>query len=186
MLEATLLNPQHKKISASIYHNNKSSDTSVAEIRLNQQVKVKDHVSLHDETISPLTYSNSMTISGEEGAKYQLLQGLVANLLREQSISTEIVPVDSEYSKINIAELSTEEAQELVTDEGYFGVEQTSERIFKLATAIAGDDPTRVDAIREGVEKGFQEALDAFNGWLPDISYKTYDAVMAKLDNWAA
>jgi hypothetical protein len=35
------------------------------------------------------------------------------------------------------------------------------------------------------VENGFQEALDAFGGRLPDISYDTYDAVMKKLDDWA-
>jgi hypothetical protein len=50
---------------------------------------------------------------------------------------------------------------------------------------MAGGDPAQIDAIRQGVEKGFQEALDAFGGWLPDISYKTYDTVMQKLDDWA-
>ena len=38
---------------------------------------------------------------------------------------------------------------------------------------------------KEFIEKGFQEALDAFGGWLPDISYDTLDSVMAKLDEWA-
>jgi hypothetical protein len=50
---------------------------------------------------------------------------------------------------------------------------------------IAGGDHSRLDAIKEGVEKGFNEALEAFGGWLPDISYDTYDAVMNKLDTWA-
>jgi hypothetical protein len=35
------------------------------------------------------------------------------------------------------------------------------------------------------VDKGFNEALEAFGGTLPEISYKTYDAVMEKLDAWA-
>ena len=35
------------------------------------------------------------------------------------------------------------------------------------------------------MNKGFKEALQAFGGSLPDISYDTYDAVMNKLDTWA-
>lgn len=50
---------------------------------------------------------------------------------------------------------------------------------------MAGNDPARIDAIREGVEKGFQEAQDAFGGELPQISYDTYDSLMNKLDEWA-
>jgi len=183
MLETVLLSSKQKKISADSYHHTKLNKISAADGKLNQQIQLQDRVELAEDTLPPLTYSNSMTINGHEGGKYRLLQGLVANLLKEQSISTEIIIGDNE---IKITELSQQEAQEIIADEGYFGVEQTSERIFQLATAIAGGDPTRIDAVREGVEKGFQEALDAFNGWLPDISYKTYDAVVVKLDNWAA
>lgn len=50
---------------------------------------------------------------------------------------------------------------------------------------MAGGDPAKIDVIRQGVEKGFQEALDAFGGSLPDISYETYDTVMQKLGDWA-
>ena len=38
----------------------------------------------------------------------------------------------------------------------------------------------------EGVNQGFNEAMEAFGGWLPDISYDTLDTVMEKLDAWAA
>lgn len=182
MLETTLLNPQNRKVPTNIFDYNKAAKISVGDGTVNQQTQAKDHVSLHDDTHPPLTYSSSMTINGDEGAKYRLLQEMVASLLGEQFISTEVVIEDKQ---INITELPQKEVEKLIADEGYFGVEQTSERIFQLATGFAGGDPSRVDAVREGVAKGFQEALDAFNGWLPDISYKTYDAVMTKLDNWA-
>jgi hypothetical protein len=89
-------------------------------------------------------------------------------------------------SEIDIANLSRQDAQELIADDGYFGVEQTSERIFQFAVGIGGGDVGRLDAIKEGIQKGFQDALDAFGGWLPDISYKTMDKVMEKLDKWAS
>jgi len=89
-------------------------------------------------------------------------------------------------SEIDLAAVTPKEAQELVSEDGYFGVEQTSERIVQFAVGIAGGDPSRIDAIKEGIDKGFAEAKKAFGDWLPDISYDTYDAVMTKLDEWVA
>lgn len=141
-----------------------------------------DRVTLSYNTESVVTYDGSMTLQGTQGDGFDLLRGLVLNMFKEQGIDYKILADDAE---IDISTLTPEKAQDLVADDGYFGVEKTSERIFDLAVGIAGGDPARLDAIRAGVEKGFQEAYDAFGGWLPDISYDTYDAVMNKLDDWA-
>jgi hypothetical protein len=142
-----------------------------------------DRVTLQGESTTAVTYSGSMTLNSSEDSKYTMLQSLVNNLLKEQGIDTKIAIGESE---IDITTLTREEAQELVADDGYFGVEQTSDRIFQFAVGIAGGDPSRIDAIKEGIDNGFNEALKAFGGELPDISYDTYDAVMEKLDNWVA
>jgi hypothetical protein len=55
----------------------------------------------------------------------------------------------------------------------------------KFAVSAAGNDPSRLDQIKEAVTEGFRQAEEAFGGTLPDISYKTLDKVMEKLDNWA-
>jgi hypothetical protein len=141
-----------------------------------------DRVTLSYHSESVVTYDGSMTLQGTQGDGFDLLRGLVLNMFKEQGIDYKIVADDAE---IDISTLTPEKAQDLVADDGYFGVEKTSERIFDFAVGIAGGDPARIDAIREGVETGFQEAFDAFGGWLPDISYDTYDAVMNKLDDWA-
>jgi hypothetical protein len=140
-----------------------------------------DRVTLQSESTSALTYSSSMTLNTEEDVKYGMLQSLVANLLKEQGINTKIAFGDNE---VDIATITPEEARDLTADDGYFGVDKTSDRIFQFAIGIAGGDPSRIKAIKEGVDKGFQEALEAFGGNLPNISYDTYDAVMEKLDNW--
>ncbi len=141
-----------------------------------------DRVTLSYNTESVVTYDGSMTLPGTQGDGFDLLRGLVLNMFKEQGIDCKILSDDAE---IDISTLTPEKAQDLVADDGYFGVEKTSERIFDFAVGIAGGDPARLDAIRAGVEKGFQEAYEAFGGWLPDISYDTYDAVMNKLDDWA-
>ncbi len=141
-----------------------------------------DTVNLIYSSESVTTYNNSLTLNTTEGDGFDLLRGLVLNIFKTQRLETTISTGDSE---IDLNTLTQNDAQELVADDGYFGVDKTSDRIFNFAIGIAGGDPTRIDAIREGVEKGFQDAYDAFGGWLPDISYDTYDAVMAKLDDWA-
>jgi len=141
-----------------------------------------DYVSLRGESATSVTYNSTLTLDSPEAGKYAALQGLVASLLKEQGVDTKFSIGDTTS---DIADLTPEEAGELIADDGYFGVEQTSERIFQFAVGIAGGDPARLDAIKQGVEQGFQEALEAFGNWLPDISYKTYDAVMKKLDDWA-
>ncbi len=140
-------------------------------VHLNQQVNVTD------------TYSSSLVMeSGNEQEQYSLLRQLVTNMLKEQGIDFKVANGDQE---IDISSISQEEAVELVSEDGYFGVEKTSDRIVDFAIDIAGNDPSRLAAIKEGVEKGFKDALEAFGGTLPDISYETYDAVMNKLDDWA-
>ncbi|MBU1567408.1 MAG: hypothetical protein KJ630_17510 [Proteobacteria bacterium] len=141
-----------------------------------------DQVSLSYSSESVVTYDSSMTLQGNRGDGFDLLRGLILNIFKEQGVDYKIAAGETE---IDISKITPEEAQDLVADYGYFGVEKTSQRIFDLAVGIAGGDPARIDAIRTGVEKGFQEAFKAMGNWLPDISYDTYDAVMQKLDDWA-
>ncbi len=141
-----------------------------------------DKVTLSYSSESVITYSSSMTLEGTQNDGFDLLRGLVLNILKDQGIDYQI---PTEGQNIDLSTLSREEAQGLIEEDGYFGVEQTSDRIVDFAIGVSGSDPTRLDAIKQGVEQGFQEALDAFGGWLPDISYDTYDAVMEKLDTWA-
>ena len=96
-----------------------------------------------------------------------------------------IIHIATDNAEIDISTLTPEKAQELIAADGYFGVEKTSERIVQFAIGLAGGDASRIEAIRQGVDDGFKQALDAMGGHLPDISYDTYDTVMQKLDDWA-
>lgn len=57
---------------------------------------------------------------------------------------------------------------------------------FQLAMGIAGGVTSRINAIKEGIKKGFADIKKAFGDWLPDISSKTYDKAIEKLDHWVA
>lgn len=142
-----------------------------------------DTISLRSDSTQTITYSEGLSKQAGERSQYGLLQNLVANLLKEQGIDTKIALGDTE---IDLGTITQDQAQKLVGDDGYFGVKQTSERIFQFAVGIAGNDPSRIEAIKQGIDQGFAEAKKAFGDWLPDISHDTYDAVMNKLDDWVS
>ena len=73
-------------------------------------------------------------------------------------------------------------AQEAISEDGYWGVEQTSDRIVKYALALSGNDPDQLDKMIDAVKKGFKEAEKAWGGAMPSITGQTYDAIMEKFD----
>ena len=77
------------------------------------------------------------------------------------------------------------QAQADVAEDGYWGVEKTSDRIIDFATALTGGDPSKIEDMRAAFKKGYEQAEKAWGGELPEISQKTYDAVMQKFDKLA-
>lgn len=77
------------------------------------------------------------------------------------------------------------QAQADIAEDGYWGVSQTSQRILDFATALTGGDPDKIEEMRAAFEKGFKLATKTWGGALPDISQKTYDAVMKGFDKMA-
>ena len=77
------------------------------------------------------------------------------------------------------------QAQADIAEDGYWGVNQTSDRIIDFAKALCGGDPDKIEEMRAAFEKGFKQAEETWGGELPDISKRTYEAVMEKFDAWA-
>ena len=78
------------------------------------------------------------------------------------------------------------QAQADIAEDGYWGVNQTSDRIIQFATALTGGDPDKIEEMRAAFEKGFKQAEKTWGGELPEISQQTYKAVMEKFDKLAA
>jgi len=173
--KTTLLNRSQPAEKIQINTPNKAN-SQVGEIAQKDQV----NISYSSESVS--TYQYDMSLEQTAGDGLDLLRGLVLNIFKEQGLEYKI---ETTAGEVDLESITPEEAQELVADDGYFGVENTAERIFNFAVGVAGGDITRIDAIKEGVNNGFAEALEAFGGELPEISYDTYDAVINKLDEWA-
>ncbi len=76
------------------------------------------------------------------------------------------------------------QAQADIAEDGYWGVEQTSDRILSFAEALSGGDKDKMAEMLEAFKKGFKQATKAWGKELPDISQKTYDAVLEKFDKY--
>ena len=76
------------------------------------------------------------------------------------------------------------QAQADIAEDGYWGVEQTSDRILDFAKALAGNDPDKAEEMLAAFKKGYELATKSWGDELPDISKRTYDAVLKKFDAW--
>ena len=75
-----------------------------------------------------------------------------------------------------VSEEVKKQAQEDISEKGYWGVEATSKRMFEHASALAGDDVEQMKAMQKAMEQGYKEATKAWGKELPDISKKTLEA----------
>ena len=81
-----------------------------------------------------------------------------------------------------VDEETKKKAQEDISEDGYWGVKQTSDRIISFATALSGNDMDALEEMKDAFIKGYKQAEKQWGGELPEISKKTYDAVMEKFD----
>ncbi|MBQ7564028.1 MAG: hypothetical protein IJT16_08565 [Lachnospiraceae bacterium] len=68
------------------------------------------------------------------------------------------------------------QAQKDIGEDGYWGVKQTSQRLFDFASALAGDDVDQMKKMQAAMEKGFKQATNAWGRDLPSISNDTLSA----------
>ena len=115
------------------------------------------------------------------------LRSLVEKMMTKQG--TAIANADSMWSflaegNFTVDEEAQKQAQADIAEDGYWGVEQTSDRILDFAKALSGNDPEKADLLIDAFKKGFDDATKSWGKDLPDISKRTYDAVLEKFDKW--
>lgn len=117
------------------------------------------------------------------------LRDLVQKLLKKQGQTmdeaTDIYSLLRE-GKLEVDPETRAQAQKDIAEDGYWGVEQTSERMFSFAKALTGGDPAKADEMIEAVKKGFEEATKAWGGELPGICKQTMETAIKKLESWRA
>lgn len=129
-------------------------------------------------------------LKADQESRQQSLTNLVQKMLGKQATTYGIAMGDDSIWKIfadgnfTVDEATKAQAQEDISEDGYWGVKQTSQRLFDFASALAGDDVDKMREMQAAMEKGFGQAKEAWGRDLPEISGKTLDAANALFEEY--
>lgn len=115
------------------------------------------------------------------------LQSLVNQMMTQQG--AKIGSTDSMWSFLaggdfTVSAEAKAQAEADIAEDGYWGVEQTSDRIVDFAKALSGGDSSKAEDLLNAFKQGFEDATKTWGKTLPDISQRTYDSVLEKFSKW--
>lgn len=110
------------------------------------------------------------------------LQNLVNQLLGKQA--NKYTKLADLFKNMTADPATIAQAQKDIAEDGYWGVEQTSDRLVSMAQALSGGDPEKADEMIAAMKKGFEQATEAWGEDLPDICKNTIDSAVKKMENW--
>ena len=118
----------------------------------------------------------------DQADRQQSLLKIVHQMMTGQAKASVIASDDKDAiwkfiasGKYEVDEATRKQAQEDISEDGYWGVKQTAQRMFDFASALAGDDVETMKQMQKSVLKGFKQAEKAWGGELPDISKQTLE-----------
>ena len=155
---------------AAVYEKAKQTDSKKEPYKINKMSKeeraalvkaLKEEVEARQKQFIDLV---TKTISGQ-GEKAAIANGNMDDIWKKLA-----------KGDFKISEAAKKQAKEEISEKGYWGVEQTSKRLFDYASALAGDDVNKMKAMQAAMEKGYKEATKAWGKDLPEISKRTLAA----------
>ncbi len=126
-------------------------------------------------------------LQNDAEARAKQLHDMVADAIHKQaglSLGGDDVWKFLAKGDFSVTEEAKKQAQELISEDGYYGVKQTSDRILQFAQALSGGDVSKGKALLDAFKKGFKEATKSWGKDLPEICQKTYDEVERKFNDW--
>lgn len=135
-------------------------------------------------------------LKADQQSRAASMQSLVERLLGKQRNLFDIANrSDKELGSMNLAKtfrgaagLASPDdilkAQQDISEDGYWGVNKTSDRLVSMAIALSGGDTAKADKMMAAIEKGFDKATKAWGEKLPQICQDTMAATRQKMDDW--
>lgn len=121
------------------------------------------------------------TSFGNFGAQSGILDILSNDANKATSILSQIDFASIGYTGKNIFAMNQTELKALVSEDGFFGIENTASRIADFVINGAGDDLAKLQKGFEGMKRGFAQAEQMWGGKLPQISQDTIDKAIEKV-----
>lgn len=125
----------------------------------------------------------------EQNAREAQLMNLVSDMLGKQGKTFAIANDKWKFlasGDYEVDAATKAQAQADIAEDGYYGVKQTSQRLFDFASALAGDDVESMKKMQQAVKKGYDMAQATWGGALPEICQKTLEATNKLFDDYYA
>ena len=125
-------------------------------------------------------------LKADAQARIDQLRDLVQKLISKQSgvyADANDIWNALREGKVEVDPETRAQAQADIAEDGYWGVNATSDRIIDFAKALTGGDKSKLNDMMEAFKQGYEKAEKTWGGKLPEISQKTYDAVIEKFNN---
>lgn len=174
---------------ANSYSQYSSKKTDTKDSAENKETSVSSKPSnSNDRKTSSERKSSINSILSQAENKAKNFEILISSTFKKQSNKSLLVSYASSnqlknfFSNLKVDASTIAKAKKDISEDGYYGVKQTSERILSLAKAVAGNDPKKLQEMRDAVEKGFKNVERMWGGELPEISQQTYEKVMSTFD----
>lgn len=114
------------------------------------------------------------------------LSDLVSQMLSKQAGTSKLADLFTPDRLRNVSAEDIAKAKDDISEDGYWGVKQTSQRLFDFASALAGDDVEKMKEMQAAMEKGFKQATKAWGQELPGICKDTLNAANKLFDDYYA
>ncbi|MCX4326988.1 MAG: hypothetical protein OSJ45_06800 [Lachnospiraceae bacterium] len=165
-------------------------DTTAAEKNTSSEVVYEKSNTTKKDSANQI-YNRDSVISklkADQKSRADSMRGLVEKLLSKQTnkynlANTNLSTLFGAAAK-NADPATIKKAQEDISEDGYWGVNKTSDRLVSMAIALAGGDTGKADEMMAAIQKGYDKATAAWGKELPDISKRTLEATKQKMEDW--
>ncbi len=182
-------------VTDSVYNRYGKASSAKTSTKAEETAKAEEKEAVYEKSKaeSKATYSiNKMSASDRAALVQQLKQdqenrqqsliSLVHDMMSGQAKSYSLATGDDSIwrfwssGNFTVDAATKAQAQADIAEDGYWGIAQTSQRLFDFASALAGDDVEKMQKMQQAMEKGFKQATAAWGKSLPEISQKTLEA----------
>lgn len=182
-------------VTDSVYNRYGKASSAKTSTKAEETAKAEEKEAVYEKSKaeSKATYSiNKMSASDRAALVQQLKQdqenrqqsliSLVHDMMNGQAKSYSLATGDDSIwrflssGNFTVDAATKAQAQADIAEDGYWGIAQTSQRLFDFASALAGDDVEKMQKMQQAMEKGFKQATAAWGKSLPEICQKTLEA----------
>lgn len=120
----------------------------------------------------------------QETRKSQLIDLVRSTMTGQGKAISKATSLADLFRNLEVDEETVAQAKKDIAEDGYWGVNQTSDRLVSMAQALAGGDKTKADELIGAIKKGFEQATQAWGEELPSICSDTINSAVDKLTKW--